>query len=60
MAEMVPRSELIAAEERIAEMSARIQAGGERQRRLGEELKEQGLLYQSEIYNLSTAMQACL
>ena len=60
MAAMVPRSELIAAKEQIAEMDARMRAGEERQRRLGEELKEQALLYQSEIYNLSTAMQVCL
>ncbi len=59
MATMVPRSELIAAKEQVTEMEARMRVGEERQRRLGEELKEQALLYQSEIYNLTTAMQAC-
>ncbi len=58
MATMVPRSELIAAKERVAEMDAKMRASEERQRRLSEELKEQAILYQSEIYNLTIGMQA--
>ncbi len=60
MAAMVPRSELIAAKEQIAEMDARMRVGEERQRRLGEELKEQALLYQSEIDDLNSFMQVLL
>jgi hypothetical protein len=60
MAAMVPRSEFIAAKEQIAEMDARMRVGEERQRRLGEELKEQALLYQSEIDDLNSSMQVLL
>ncbi len=60
MATMVPRFELIAAKERVAEMDAKMRASEERQRRLSEELKEQVLMHRNEIDDLKSLMQASL